>query len=491
MMMQRLPSEVDQNGNAIPRGFINAEEVEKQLRSRNEIRSILMKNSVQQPALKLLAAPIVGVTPQALPSEDSRDQAERLIEPGATIVRNLAEMQKIGLMNMKPAVMPWADSYWPTFKGGIARRYADKSSPDSKSWGANYQYSVSRPASSIFSTQDQNQINNLSPAEKYDLVMGDMNFTMTRYNWEKGRSKFEEYGAVPAWEGICHGWAPAAHLNQPIPEEAVTVYAPNGVPVTFYPQDVKALTSMLWANNNLESRFVGNRCRVARPQKGPTGKVLDPACFDPNPMTWHVALANQLGIQKRSFNIDSTFDLQVWNFPLAGARYRYFNPRTYEDTTVLNRAVVRVEDYKTDPFKQYRNPKARYVVGIHMDLDHVNAIAPSHKLKRSNPTKTIRLVYDLELDGEFNIIGGEWHSNAHPDFLWTFDATAQAKAREDSIAKEDKWTRDRPVPSNWGELAKKASSRGNIMWSFLNKINGSPEGIDSGSEEETTEPNLP
>ena len=29
-----------------------------------------------------------------------------------------------------------------------------------------------------------------------------------------------------------------------------------------------------------------------------------------------------------------------------------------------------------------------------------------------------RYLYTLELDSTGKIIGGEWHQNAHPDFLW-------------------------------------------------------------------------
>ena len=32
---------------------------------------------------------------------------------------------------------------------------------------------------------------------------------------------------------------------------------------------------------------------------------------------------------------------------------------------------------------------------------------------------TVTYWYDLELDAQNNIIGGEWLSNYHPDFLWT------------------------------------------------------------------------
>ena len=32
---------------------------------------------------------------------------------------------------------------------------------------------------------------------------------------------------------------------------------------------------------------------------------------------------------------------------------------------------------------------------------------------------TVTYRYDLELDNDLNIVGGEWYTNAHPDFLWT------------------------------------------------------------------------
>ncbi|MFX5517657.1 hypothetical protein ABTD52_18090, partial [Acinetobacter baumannii] len=76
------------------------------------------------------------------------------------------------------------------------------------------------------------------------------------------------------------------------------------------------------------------------------------------------------------------------------------------------------------------------------------------------PTKTVRYIYDLELDDSNNIVGGEWYSNAHPDFIWTFPADSQAMAFDESPLLAYPWTPSAPVPASWAASAKRASSRG-------------------------------
>lgn len=227
---------------------------------------------------------------------------------------------------------------------------------------------------------------------------------------------------------------------------------------------------MLWANSSVPTRFVGHKCTSANPPKNANGRILDPQCFDPNPATWHLAVVNQMGINKRPFVIDSTYDDQVWNFPLSSAKYRYFNSTTYEDTDVLAMAAVSIENIKTDYFRDFRSHETKYIVGVYMDLTYVVEVEPSRQNVSKNPTKTIRLIYDLELDKEYNVIGGEWYSNAHPDFLWTHDANAQATTREDSQLSAETWSNDSPVPTGWTMHASKASARGQPLFTFVKKV---------------------
>lgn len=457
-MMQRLPSEVDANGIARPRGYIDDKVVAERIRARTEIREKIMARSKQ-----LLTAP----PPPPGPKE--KDTADLLIDPGTPIVRSLYEIQSRGFMRISAPIIPWADSYWPKYSGEISQRYADRGFPNSKSWDVNYGYFLSYPPSAIVNSGNSTLINVLSPAEKYDFVMGDMNFTLTKYAWNEGKKGKKEEGGIGSWEGICHGWAGAAHMLQPFNERPIVVQSQNGVPVTFYPQDMKALQTMLWANGSPTSRFVGNRCNVEKPKKNAYGRIIDKGCLDPNPATWHIALINQFGINKRNFVMDATYDFQVWNHPLASIRYRYFNPATREESDSLSKAMIPISKYRADYFREFRSDSAKYVVGIAMDVTYVIEIVPGQERVFDTPTKTLRLIYDLELDENTNIIGGEWYSNAHPDFLWTYEGDAQAMAYAESELLNDPWNNSTPVPLQWTPVARKASSYGIPLFSFIKK----------------------
>ncbi len=455
-MMERLPSVVDEYGEAHPQGYMNFAAIESSFIYKTQMR-----------------AQIANLDPRDLLTADpggERDTAERLVDPGTGLERNLPAMHNGAMMNATSSTKPWADSYWPTYRGQLGERYADRSVPNAKSWETNYNWAMSNPAAAIVATGDTARINMLSPAEKYDFVMGDFDFTLTRYSWAQGRKRQEEDGGVATWMGICHGWSAASHMAAPFIAEPTTVISQNGIPVTFYPQDIKGLQSLLWANGAPTSRFVSSRCSVSRPPRNANGRVIDQGCFDTNPATWHLAIVNQLGRNRRSFVFDGTYDAEVWNFPLVSARYRYFNPLTFEEKNHWSQAVVPLAKYRADKFREFRSPNAVNVVGIYMDVTYVIEIEPGIKRTFDAPTKTVRYIYDLELDAGDNVIGGEWYSNAHPDFIWTFDSGLQAMARNDNVLLTDPWDNSGPVPLNWTQYARAASARGTPLYAFLKKV---------------------
>jgi hypothetical protein len=367
-------------------------------------------------------------------------------------------------------VSPWADSYWPTYKGGTAFRYADPGFPESKDWMQNSAYVNNYPASVIVMTADSNLINKLSPAEKYDLLVGDMSWTLTQYAWNEGFKGYSRDGFVASWTGICHGWAGAAHMLVPVTQKPITLVSSVGIPVTFYPSDIKALQSMLYANASPPTRFVGSRCKLANPPTNPGGRVIDPGCFDTNPATFHVAITNQLGIHRRSFVIDSTFDAEVWNFSLVSYKYRYFNPQTMEPSNDLRYSIVPIEKFRIDKLKSFRDSKTKYVVGIIMDATHVNAIAPNRGPQTESPTKTLRYYYDLEMDENNLILGGEWYASSHPDFIWTHAKESKALSLADRNIDVGDWQPGSPVPGSWIGQIQNSSARGEPMAGIINGI---------------------
>lgn len=390
-------------------------------------------------------------------ADDARDLVDDLK------VSNLLSMEKQKLKSAKLAESPWSDDYWAIYKGITAHRYADDNHPGT-GWKDNFDYSnhPDRVFKKIVESRNSSSIDMLSPAEKYDLLVGDMAGTLTKQNWAEGKRYFDRDGSVETWMGICHGWAPAAYML-PRPTSLVTALAADGrTKVGFYPSDIKALTSLLWANAHVDTRFAGGRCNEKDPAQDENGRTKDAGCFDNNPGTWHLAIVNQIGLAKRSFVMDATYDYEVWNQPVHAYSYSYFNPETSKASDTFSGAKVSKTSFKKDKFASYRSSKAESIVGVAMDVTYVVETQPNH-----NPTDTadrdglrsVRYMYDLELDKDGEIIGGEWYTNLHPDFLWTPAADARAVSSGDSYA-TGPWEINKAMPKSWSAAAARASNHG-------------------------------
>ncbi len=463
-MMQRLPSMVDENGTAHTRGFINenAPDWRMMVDAHDEMRTEIMGFDNPNPP----------ANDEDTGQNSGPDRPDLLVEPGP-MLRNLSQMQARGLTQVSAPEVPWPDSYWPIYKGNVANRYNDGGFPRARDWNVNFSYVQSHSAMGMIAS---GRIDALSPAEKYDYAVGDMSFGLTNYAWGMGRKYIQQWHMVPSWVGICHGWSGASSMSAAIPANPVTVHAPNGTPVTFYPQDIKALQSMLWAKGAPRARVAGSRCDVYHPNRNRNGRIIDAKCFDISPSTWHLAVVNQLGVHKRNFVMDQTYDYEVWNFPLVSFKYRYFNPQTWKETASVDAATISLNNFSVDKFKEFRSPDARYVVGIAMDVTYVVEIEPRRGTTNKIPMKTARYIYDLELDANKNIVGGEWYSNAHPDFIWTFNADAQASSPEDSALAGTSWNINEPVPAVWADSARRASSHGIPLSTFVLRI-ANPSGL--------------
>lgn len=373
----------------------------------------------------------------------------------------LNDMENAGLKSARLAETPWSDDYWAIYKGVLSARYADSGFPESSDWKENADYIIANPASDILASRSAHRINLLSPAEKYDALVGDANGNLTQRMWSEGKRYYDANdGKVETWMGICHGWAPAAYmLDRPL--KPVTLHTPDNIPIKFYPADIKALASLIWANAASRTRFIGGRCNDKDPATDPeTGRVISERCFDTNPGTWHVATVNQVGVSKRSMVLDVTFDYEVWNQPIYSYEYRYFNPQTRRATDSLDDATVAIGDYTSDKFKRFRSSRTKSVVGVSMNVKYIVETNP-RQLDSDSPAldavQSVDYEYDLELDGDGDIIGGEWYRNKHPDFLWTPPKGAQALTQRDSQV-SGSWTDvRRSVPGTWQGVAAQAS----------------------------------
>ena len=432
-------------------------------------RLIDAKNSYHE-GLRQKRNPNQGKAPWE-PNDNAADLVEGMERyPNGLRVTSLEQMERKHLLSGKSSVHPWSDDYWPIYQGGAARRYTDANLPDTNDWQrmANYIY------------KETCSIDDLSPTEKYDLLIGDKDRTLTIQTLAAGMGYAEGQfnpgagftGAskeVETWMGHCDGWAQASYMEKR-PSRATTVLAADGrTKITFYPSDIKALATLLWAKSGPQTRFIGQRCeKKDPPTDAATGRVLDTECFDTNPGTWHLAVINQLGINKRPFVIDATYDYEVWNQPVYSYSYSYFNPKTQAEVSRLSEARVNVGDPGfADKFARWRSPDAKSIVGVAMKLVYIKETAPSHD-KYDKPSKdykvAVNYLYDLELDASGRIIGGEWYQNLHPDFMWTPARNASANSDGDIWLNRQgdrsgwHFKNFKSVPANWITAAKQYSS---------------------------------
>lgn len=380
-----------------------------------------------------------------------------------TSIRNLLLLDSQGLTKGATEVEPWSGSYWPIGKGIIAARYSSPTFANSKKFVNNYQSYVSHsPDDFVYS----GRIKELSPAEKYDLLVGDSNWSLSRNIWQKALQDFQEDGVIPGWTGICHGWAAAAHMNPLSPYSPVTVKDVSGRHnIQFHANDIKALMSWIWAESAPNAYRAGNRCREGRIVRDSFMRPLNPNCLDSNPMSWHLAITNRVGVYKKSFAMDSSAGPEVWNYPVAGYDYHYFDPKTYVPTHNLRNAIRRIEELQNDRYKNFRSPRAVYIVGVIMDTYHPALTVPTVGVTSRNTIKSKTFIYDLELDSDHNVIGGEWYSKETPDFIWSFPAKDRAMAREDVKIQnlKLKWNSVETISPEIAEQARSASKRGEVL----------------------------
>ena len=387
------------------------------------------------------------------------DQATDL--PGTRIQYDtLQAMEQARLVSGMMVEAPWSGDYWPIYQGVIARRYADPEFPG-RDWKTGFLW-AKREVGSGHCSVDQ-----LSPAEKYDLLVGDPQYTLTRTMWSEGARYQDHDGKVEPWMGICEGWAGAA-IAVPRPRHAVTVIAADGkTRIPFTPDDVKALASLLWSRGNVEKVLIGGRCNDKNPPRDAGGRPVNPDCQDTNPATWHLSVVHRIGAAHQGLVMDANFDYEVWNHPIYSYIYEYYNPATGAETASLAEAVVARQAWAQDPYARFRSPRSVSIAGIKMTVDFVSETAASDA-KRDDPSRDFHrratYVYDLELDATGRIVGGEWHGNVHPDFLWAAVAGKPARSQGDlyldGTGDRSRWDGMNAVPVAWRQIAPATSKLG-------------------------------
>jgi hypothetical protein len=455
--MNRLPDKRDaatKDGTPAPNPFAPADIAEGTY--------VLHRDTVRGKFAKMVDGVIVTFE-DVIPGRagiEAKDHAEDLVD--TLKYQKPSEMDAAKLTTASLEVSPWSDDYWAVYLGGLGKRYADPDFPAAEDWKKNFDYISAHPVAAIAASGDEKAIDLLSPSEKYDLLVGDTSRGLTSSMWSQGKYYYDEKGSVETWMGICHGWAPASYML-PRPSRAVTAIAADGkTKLRFYPSDIKALASLLWANARTVSKFIGTRSSDKEPKTDEVGRVLSSQVFDTNPGTWHLAVVNQIGVSKRSFVIDATYDYEVWNQPFYAYEYRYFNPQAMTYASDLGAATVARGDFAKDRFAKYRGPNGVAFAGVAMRVNYVVETEPSHNevdTPKNDAMKSVDYYYDLELDASEKIVGGEWYMNRHPDFLWTPPKRARAVTPADALAK-GRWDLAAKLPSAWRRAAVQSSASG-------------------------------
>lgn len=338
------------------------------------------------------------------------------------------------------AFQPWSSTYWPLDKGMAANAYADRGG-HTRYFGINkmnFDSSVSRLQRRIENKSiTDEEIDFMSPTEKYDLYLGDDTFTLSKAIWQSlaEAEKNSKHHSIQDWEGICHGWAPASSFMKR-PTKKFTVASIDGrFNIPFYPDDLKALGSLLWANSLIQdnSMVEGIRCDTNNPAIDyGSGKVLRTRCKGVNPGVWHLSVLGLIGEKHRPFIINKNNDIEIWNQPVTGFDFKYYNPKTNE-TGKVEQVAVRANAYNDD-FKSFRDPKTVYIVGVDMLFHYMDETEPSHAEtddKKNDSVKDMHMKYELELDEAYNVLGGEWSSENdqdrrwipnYPGFMWRFQS---------------------------------------------------------------------
>lgn len=313
--------------------------------------------------------------------------------------------------NLKDDRLGWSESYWPSNLGGVAYRWNSKDPQP-------FKYKLN--SKEELKLMSEEQLGELSPAELYDIAMGDYKYTLTK----KVLGLYSPQDLW--WEGICHGWSLAA-ANYAEPDKTV-VTNKDGINVPFGASDVKGLLAMHDAYNSkgLYVR-VGDRCSTpgkvegeAYPEDGdvpvPSKKEASkPKCEDVNAGAFHIILGSMIGLNSQGFVADVDRFNDVWNQPVTG----------YESTIVGDVAATPVE-LKNGVAKKVRI-KTTFIYGEELEFwSHESEIEGilgfvSKEPVTGTPAQTFnQRYYDyiLELDKSGNIIGGEWISESRPDMLW-------------------------------------------------------------------------
>ena len=298
---------------------------------------------------------------------------------------------------------PWAGDYWAKNKGGIGYRWKTEESHDYVS-----------PTAEEVQTWTPEQVDMLSPAEKYDLYLGEYQMPLA------ANTKANNVADTASWQGYCHGWTQAAtHFEEP---EPVVMTNPDGLQIPFSSADIKALLTFFQGETvqtqlNAEQHPYKQDTRVIGDNNGGTNARF-PSASDVNPGAFHALLGNKMGLAGESFGIDADNGAQKWNHPL----------EAYQSQVVMERAPV-----------EGASPAAVREIVLRTDVTYTLEIHPQHESTRTtgnHANKTEQYLYSVELNETGHIVGGQWLLESNGN-LFTYDEVVEYFEEERDMSKAE------------------------------------------------------
>jgi hypothetical protein len=318
-------------------------------------------------------------------------------------------------MEAKLSKLPWPSDYWATMHGGISFRWQTMANSGSEDY-KDYIYAI--PDQTAYETMPVDELNKLSPSEKYDLWLDrkdlkdvksatgrQRDFMLTSAKWNNENLGEDK---IPSWTGICNGWSLAA-IYEAYPAKSVVKKLADGREITFYSSDIAALISQIYFDYQpaINVARLGAMCEEPVPAVNSRGRRKNAACRDVNPMSFHIALGRYLAADK-PFVFDVEPGQETWNQPVYSYKMELKNKRK-KPSSYLNAAPGTVEVIDAEVTLEYIKEARPSTVGITPD-----------NMKRYIASEDYK--YTLELDAAGKILGGEWKKNSPiPDFLWRPD----------------------------------------------------------------------
>ena len=334
--------------------------------------------------------------------------------------------------------LPWAMPHMAYKTGMLATRSLDREYLGRSGLSEKYAYFKKRNLRSILNIQDpetrQAQINLLSPAEKYDLLIGDLSQNFSNAVWAEVRQQMAQ-GHVPTWLGICDGSSAASVIfREPI--RSVTMPSRiEGVEVKFFVGDIKALLSFSMTTYvSQDLPIFGRRCRTSGD------------CVGINPASLHQILLRMAQMNERReaipyMIVDRLPNTAIWNSALLSSSIAYYDPDSSHSVSENPVAhLFDVDDYSPPPGSPGWAPGTRYLLYATSILRLSDTRTPIG----FNDLGTMKVMdlsvrYVLEFNRKHELIGGEWLTPKHPGFVWALPQDYRPRSSGDRETESFSW----------------------------------------------------